>query len=369
MSIIAYSGLPGSGKSYGVVENVILPALENGRTIYTNIPLKVGTLSDDYPGSKIEIFSTQDAEDQEFWNWENFKPGSIFVIDECWRYWKSGQKSTAMLQEEKQFFTEHRHYVGQDGKTSEIVLVTQDLQQVCAFVRNLVEETYRAVKLSALGMSKKYRVDVFQGGVTGQNPPNPMRQLYGKYKPEVFKYYRSHTKNKTDFAAGMEEKADDRANAWKNPIVKYGFPFAILLIIWGVMNVMSYFDRGKPDQEAQPVPVQGTLVQSNQAKPVKAVYQVPADKSPYQRYEINRKQLPLSDRYRLVGEFGDIFYIWGDSGTRQVHRRLCTTIRNTGEPACVIDGKMVTYYSYKEPHRDPDSSDYSVGDSIGEAFN
>ena len=38
MSIVGYSGLPGSGKSYGVVENVVIPALEAGRHIITNIP-------------------------------------------------------------------------------------------------------------------------------------------------------------------------------------------------------------------------------------------------------------------------------------------------------------------------------------------
>ena len=36
--ITAYVGLPGSGKSYGVCEQVILPALAKGRPVFTNIP-------------------------------------------------------------------------------------------------------------------------------------------------------------------------------------------------------------------------------------------------------------------------------------------------------------------------------------------
>jgi zona occludens toxin (predicted ATPase) len=220
MSIVGYSGLPGSGKSYGVVENVVIPALESGRHIITNIPLKTGRLSDDFPQGKVTIFDNRDAEgDPDFFSLEGHPAGVIWIIDEAWRFWKSGMKSVNIPQVQKEFFTEHRHMVGEDGRTNEIVLVTQDLQQLCAFVRDLVEETYRAVKLTAVGQKNRYRVDVYQGGVTGQKPGKPMRQLYGKYKPEIYQYYKSHTRNKTDFAAGMEEKADDRANVLKHPLV------------------------------------------------------------------------------------------------------------------------------------------------------
>ena len=37
MAINAYTGLMGSGKSYEVVENVILPALAAGRRVVTNV--------------------------------------------------------------------------------------------------------------------------------------------------------------------------------------------------------------------------------------------------------------------------------------------------------------------------------------------
>ena len=207
MSIVAYTGLPGSGKSCGVVENVILPALGAGRHIITNIPLKIGRLTDDYPQGRITTFTNKQAEDDpEFFSLDGHPGGVIWVIDEAWRFWKSGMKSVNLPEVQKEFFTEHRHMVGEDGRTNEIVLVTQDLQQLCAFVRGLVEETYRAVKLTAIGQKNRYRVDVHQGAVTGQKPGKPMRQLYGKYKPEIYQYYKSHTRNKTDFAAGMEER-------------------------------------------------------------------------------------------------------------------------------------------------------------------
>jgi len=49
-----------------------------------------------------------------------------------------------------------------------------------------------------------------------------------------------------------------------------------------------------------------------------------------------------------------VYWIWGESGTRKIHSRNCARTLKTGEPFCVIGGKLVTYYSYNEPSREPD---------------
>ena len=358
MSIVGYSGLPGSGKSYGVVENVVIPALESGRHIITNIPLKLGRLADDYPQGKVTIFDNKEAEHPDFFSLDNHPGGVIWIIDEAWRFWKSGMKAVNIPQNQKEFFTEHRHMVGEDGRTNEIVLVTQDLQQLCSFVRNLVEETYRAVKLTAVGQKNRYRVDVFQGGVTGQRPGKPMRQLYGKYKPEIYQYYKSHTRNKTDFAAGMEEKADDRANVLKHPLIKYGIPLSVLIMAFGVYQVYGYFTRyqdmptdspATSSEVVQSSPVVTSSSQSttnSQKRQGRALHQV--------KFEVEDAWLPVSDKWRIVGEVNGVYWIWGETGTRKIHSRNCARTLKTGEPFCVIGGKLVTYYSYKEPSREPD---------------
>lgn len=362
MSIVGYSGLPGSGKSYGVVENVVIPALEAGRHIITNIPLKLGRLSDDYPQGKVTLFSNRDAEDDPgFFDLERQPAGVIWIIDEAWRFWKSGMKAVNIPQNQKEFFTEHRHCVGEDGRTNEIVLVTQDLAQLCAFVRGLVEETYRATKLTAIGQKNKYRVDVFMGAATGQKPGKPMRQLYGTYKPEIYQYYKSHTRNKTDFAAGMEEKADDRANVLKHPLIKYGMPAALLVAALGVFKVVAYFNPDTDSPEPQPDTNSNTAepVRPSSTRPVQTQQQIRTvmanidARGPYQvRHEIEPGWLPLSDQWRIVGEVNGVYWIWGETGTRKIHSRNCARILKTGEPYCVIGGKLVTYYSFREPKRE-----------------
>ncbi|MCG7200885.1 hypothetical protein MD273_14205 [Marinobacter pelagius] len=363
MSIVGYSGLPGSGKSYGVVENVIIPALESGRHIITNIPLKLGRLSDDYPQGRVTTFDNKEAEDDPgFFDLEKHPPGVIWIIDEAWRFWKSGMKAVNIPQCQKEFFTEHRHCVGEDGRTNEIVLVTQDLAQLCAFVRGLVEETYRATKLTAIGQRNKYRVDVYMGAATGQKPGQPMRQLYGSYKPEIYQYYKSHTRNKTDFAAGMEEKADDRANVLKHPLIKFGIPAALAIVVFSVFKVMAYLNPGEaqdnpetPTQEIrQSTPAQGTTPVRNtrQARAVKT--QLEPRATHQAAFEVEPGWLPLSDKWRIVGKVNDVYWIWGETGTRKIHSRICARFQKTGEPFCVIEGKLVTYYSYREPNRDDD---------------
>lgn len=363
MSIVGYSGLPGSGKSYGVVENVVIPALEAGRHIITNIPLKLGRLSDDYPQGKVTMFDNREAEDDPtFFDLERHPAGVIWIIDEAWRFWKSGMKATNIPQCQKEFFTEHRHNVGPDGRTNEIVLVTQDLAQLCAFVRGLVEETYRAVKLTAIGQKNKYRVDVFMGAATGQKPGKPMRQLYGSYKPEIYQYYKSHTRNKTDFAAGMEEKADDRANVLKHPLIKYGIPLAVLIMVAGVYKAVAYFspeehtdtptaetEQTTPGTNQQPVTATQSAITARETRAVRASLE---GRAPQQiKHEIEPGWLPLSNQWRIVGEVNEVYWIWGETGTRKIHSRNCARFLKTGEPFCVIQGKLVTYYSYREPER------------------
>lgn len=235
-------------------------------------------------------------------------------------------KATNIPQCQKEFFTEHRHNVGPDGRTNEIVLVTQDLAQLCAFVRGLVEETYRAVKLTAIGQKNKYRVDVFMGAATGQKPGKPMRQLYGSYKPEIYQYYKSHTRNKTDFAAGMEEKADDRANVLKHPLIKFGIPLAVLIMVAGVWKAVAYFspeehtdeltpdtEQSTPGNNQQPVTATQSAQTAQQTRAVKASLE---GRAPHQvKHEIEPGWLPLSNKWRIVGEVNNIYWIWGETGT------------------------------------------------------
>jgi zona occludens toxin len=256
MTISAYTGLPGHGKSYGVVDNVIKPALEIKRVIYTNIPLNLDIILEKYNAEVIQ-FSTQDILDNDNWFQETFSSGALIIIDEVWRLWPSGLKASNVLQQHKEFLAEHRHLVGDDGMSTEIVLVTQDLSQIAAFARTLVENTFHVNKLEQIGKKKAYRVDVYYGSVTGVSPPKSKRhrEIFGVFKQDIFDLYQSHTKSKTG-SAGNEQRVDKRFSRLSGTLPKvYLISMIVFSIIayYGISNVFSTYGVSDLDKESETI--------------------------------------------------------------------------------------------------------------------
>jgi len=253
MSITAYTGLPGHGKSYGVIENVIAPACKAMRTVYTNIPCNTDVFLKRF-GIAPVFFDVREIIENKNWFSEVFEPGSLFVVDECWRLWPAGLTANKIEEKHKEFFAEHRHLVGDSGHSTEIVLVTQDLAQIASFMRNLVETTFRVTKLSKVGGSKLYRVDVYSGPVTGPAPPiaKREREIPGKFKKEVYELYKSHTKSTV--GAGDESRSDSRFNVLKGGAFKaIGLGILVLgfIVYQGASSLFSF--GPVPDVEPQAV--------------------------------------------------------------------------------------------------------------------
>ena len=157
-------GKPGHGKTYGVVERVVIPSLKQGRHVVTNIPLNADELLADFGGTiqqlPIDWFELPDLS-------EYVLNGCVLIIDEAWRRWPQGQKSNQANPWDKTLLAEHRHMVDARNNSMRIVIVTQDLSQIPSWARTLIETTFRVVKIS----KKLYRVDVYSGVVTGDKPP------------------------------------------------------------------------------------------------------------------------------------------------------------------------------------------------------
>lgn len=276
MAIEAYVGLPGHGKSYGVVEHVIIPSIKEGRHVVTNIPLQCDDLIADFgaPGAQI----TQLPEDWfERPDMGDFIPsGSVAVLDELWRRWPAGLKANNALLADKSLLAEHRHRVDDKGRSMRIVLVTQDLSQVASWVRILVEQTYKMTKLTAIGSTKKFRVDIYLGAPTGQNIPKSrlIRQTFGQYRKEIYRYYSSATQSATG-NVGDESKADKRGTIWRSPLIIFSIvgPLTLgpILVWWLYGYFMSGFgmaEKVEADQ-SEALPAESfTLVNPPPPSPV-----------------------------------------------------------------------------------------------------
>lgn len=267
VSIIAYVGLPGAGKTLSCVEHVILPALEQGRHVVTNVSM------DSEAVARLELIGTLDQLPTEAVLEDPSKlfdyaqPGCVLVLDEVWLMFPVGVKASKVPKEFRELLAEHRHMKDDLGRTMQVVFITQDLAQIGSFARQLVETTYRTVKRSDLGLSSTYRVDVYQGAVTGQSPPKArlLRQINGTYNKRVFGLYHSHTRAQGAAGAVDESVIDRRFVVWRSPMWWLGGPVVVALIVFGVWRVASAFSGPGPEPRASvasertPLPAAGVI--------------------------------------------------------------------------------------------------------------
>ncbi|WP_278938465.1 zonular occludens toxin domain-containing protein [Pseudomonas helleri] len=246
MAIHGYVGKPGSGKSYGVVERVVIPSLKQGRHVVTNIPLMVDDLLADFGGT-VEILP------HDWWERpdlnEFVRNGCVLILDELWRRWPSGQTVQKANINDKALLAEHRHMVDDKGNSMRIVLVTQDLSQLASWARTLIETTFVIKKFT----KKTYRVNSYFGVVTGDSPPKSklIRQAAGKFNPDVFRYYRSATKSQTG-DVGDESVADKTGSFLRSYTL---WAFIVLFVVglsFGVPAVTSFFKAPLTTKVQQP---------------------------------------------------------------------------------------------------------------------
>jgi zona occludens toxin len=241
VSVDAYTGLPGSGKSYSAIAQQVLPALKAGRHVVTNLPLKLDLVEAELGGNggRVDLVDLQEIEAAPERMDALFPPGCVAILDEVWRLFPAGRKVDRIPEPYKAFFAEHRHRVDATGNSTQIVLVCQDLAQIAAFARQLVETTYRTTKLTTLGLSKRFRVDVYHGPVSGPNPPvtQALRRIFGRYDRKVYRYYVSHTQSESATEGANEASVDRRNNLLLRPAAVL-VPLGIVgLVGWGLWRL------------------------------------------------------------------------------------------------------------------------------------
>lgn len=358
MAIVAYVGLPRAGKSYSAIANAVLVALSKHREVWTNIPLHMDVVRAEYPDAQVRYFTAADVSaDADFFT--SIPGGAVVVIDEPWRFWPSGLKANHMKEREKSFFAEHGHRVGENGLTLEIVLVTQDLAQLCAFIRQLVDKTFRVQKLDGLGFKSRFVTNVYQGCVTGDRPPKDrhIQRVISSYRAEVWRFYQSHTQGAVDGLVGVEETTDGRASKFRSARWRIGAPLALVLAVLGLVVLWRVTHPASASAPAMPV---ASVSASASVLPVsapaaRAASSVPASApipSPVPASVSVSERSPESARWRVAGSITrpdgvevvvltDGVYVrtrvlWTGSGCQRTQ---------FDELECQLGGELVTQYS------------------------
>lgn len=373
--IVCYAGLPGSGKSYSVVENVIIPALRSARHVAHNLELRLEGLTEILGFNPAHLLHQFDKDASAAEVIEACPLGAVIVIDEVWRYWKAGTKVNAVPQDEIKFFKEHRHRVGDDGLASEIVIIDQDPKTgFPAFIRALVDETYLHSKLDKVGMKNKFRVDVYSRAQSAELPSKSakLRELYGAYKPAIFACYRSHTQSTRPNEAGLEIAADGRANILKSYTVKAALASVLLtpFLVW--FALARFMAIAESDGHVTPAPEvvkhavereiaktdglakepgngwEQVAIEPPKPTPVPTPARPPTIIEP--DWEHVAKLPLLSKKWRIVGlafrpdRGKGMAYLASVGGFRRIPMEFCTA-DEVGDWRCGVEDGFATFYS------------------------
>jgi zona occludens toxin len=351
MAINAYCGVMGSGKSYEVVSGPLLDAVAAGRRVVTNIDGINEAVIHDYLCRKrkleraqlgrVVMVSTQDFLKPGFFPVENEGPegavvtpgfveaGDFVVVDEAWKLWKTGTKITP---EHMAFFRMHRHFVHAETNVAcDVVLMIQAISGLHRDLRDVIELSFVMVKLKSLGMSKGYRVEMYE--TAKQNNRTRTGTFVRKYKAEIFPLYRSYAGGK-----GNESTVDKRQNILANK--------TLWVVVAGVvcMSVVSFwllvkFFHGKGGHDAKSAPQTASAAPSGAALPANSSQPSGSGSKP-----------SWSENWRIVGGYASNGIRWvvvaDNSGRLRVDSP--SNYQNYGAAQVgELDGERVTTFSGK----------------------
>ncbi len=253
MAINVYTGLMGSGKSYEIMLNVVLPAMLAGRRVVTNIDGVDHDRICDYLAAKNPKHSggfgtivhvTDEMISQPGFFPDESKvesvvlPGDLVVIDEAWRHWSHGK---SLSPEHQQFFRMHRHYTDPDtGVSCDLALVFQSISDVNRSLRAVIEMNFMTTKLKTIGMKGSYRIEFWQGGK--QTKAAFVGYRVTRYDDSIFPLYKSYSG-----PGGTEVAIDARQNVLNNPKLWLGVGVMLLVFVCSGWFLWSFLHPSAPD--------------------------------------------------------------------------------------------------------------------------
>jgi len=261
MPLLAYIGLQGNGKTYEVVTVLILEALMAGRRVVSNIAglnydlmFSIAVERGIEPDKVGELVTVphEDVLKPTFWRTDNdaqlgiettIQPGDLVALDEIWRFWdgfapkdsEGNKRPPSVLN----FLRMHRHMTNdKTGLCCEIAIITQDLGDIHRSFKNVIDQTCVMTKPTALGSTKRYRVDIYQRYNIRRKPINSLQK---SYDPKLFELYSSHSQAKEGAATPKEQRIDNRGNLLAGKRFVLFIPLFLIAMIFSIYKLNQFF--------------------------------------------------------------------------------------------------------------------------------
>jgi zona occludens toxin len=250
-----HEGLDGSGKSYEACVFHIVPALQEGRTVYTNIEGINHEKFSEISGVPIifverllfcvyhpEAKSQDERIALQSEDLLKVPNDSLVIIDEIQNMHPTSRQQLSA--DWKKLITEHRH------RGLDFILCGQSMADTHILWRRRIRRLINFSKLTYFGRPNKYQWRASEVAAGGKF--QEVSRGYREYEKKYFGLYDSFTKE----TKNKDVYADKRTNVFKAPVVVYLFPISFI-----VLAVSIYYIIGFSKQTTDPEPTKQESVQ------------------------------------------------------------------------------------------------------------
>lgn len=234
--IIFHEGLPGSGKSYEALVKHIIPSLQKGRKVYARLNGFNHEKVSELTGKTVEELQdlyTEITEEQVHTVYDLVENDSLLVLDELQNFFPSGRQK--LSDEMTQFIAEHRH------RGMDIICMGQALADCHTTWKRRIERKISFLKLSMLGMDKKYKWEMYQGSINGVKGDVVFKKVKSgtdTYDSNYFGSYLSHQQT----TGNTDVYSDDRVNIFKTKQFMFYIPIFIGVIAFALYYLVGFFN-------------------------------------------------------------------------------------------------------------------------------
>ena len=372
-------GIPGSGKSYEAVAHHVLPALQAGRKVITNLPLNIDAFAAIDPTYRLLIevrtrpapqlgdWNAANIAEQEAFNlWTDKEPvqqsdnvftfgtvwdyhsdwrgpkgeGPLYVIDECHVALPKLGTPDAVVQ----WFKLHRHY------NAEVLLMTQSFRDINQPIAQLIATLIKCRKADILGNKGSY-IRKVHAGYRGAVIQTSERE----YKSQYFGLYRSNTQSSSSAESGVTDVSPMIVKF--NRFKKFWLVLSVLMVIWAFWPDGEHDVWGRKVVPSPPVkprvlgPASGAAVTPVVASPTPTPAQptpvepqqaiaAPAEAPPQAKEPLYGKQLHVAGHLSKKGKSIMLFIV--SDGTRRMFEVTSEDLEDAGYSVKRMANCMVT---------------------------
>ena len=372
-------GIPGSGKSYEAVAYHVLPALQAGRKVITNLPLNIDALAAIDPSYRdlVEVRTRPTpqlgdwnaaniAEQEAFQLWTDKEPvpqsENVFTFGTVWDYYSDwrGPKNQGPLyvidechvalpklgtpESVVQWFKLHRHY------NADVLLMTQSFRDINQPIAQLIATLIKCRKADILGRKESY-IRKVHAGYRGAVIQTDERE----YKIQYFGLYRSNTQSSGSAESGVTDVSPMIVKF--NRFKKFWLVLSVLLVIWAFWPDGEHDVWGRKVVPSPPVkprvlgPASGAAVTPVVASPTPTTAEpkpvdpqrataVSAEPPPQTKEPLYGKQLHVAGQLSRKGKSIMLFIV--SDGTRRMFEVTSEDLEDAGYSVKRMANCMVT---------------------------